>query len=335
MSKKIRRVCVVDTVYTLLLYYLICGINEEDIFIMSGGIPKEIRKNIKHIYFPHFKNDDIPDSNLILIMLKRLLIIVKRVYGILKVRIMLFFKTRNYDIKVYGQGHTNFSFPLYEYENSYIIEDGLGNYMNLVEPDYSQSRLLKFLGSYTNDIYEGFGTHKNIKKVYLTKNEVPELIKNKVEIINMKKLWDEKTENEKNKILKIFNIEKLVNQLEENPILLLTQCYSEDNLLPYDEEIGIYKYLIEKQENKNIIIKTHPREKKDYSKIFPDIFVIDKPFPLEIFKCIDKNINKIITISSSAALTFKDECEIELYNGKTSSELINSSIMTLKKEIDD
>ena len=117
----IKRMCIVDTVYTLLLYYLICGINEEDIFVISGGIPKEIRKNIDHIYFPHFKHSDLPDSNLILITLKRLLLIIKRTYGIIKLRIILFFKTRNCEVEVYGHGHLNFSFPFYEYENSYII----------------------------------------------------------------------------------------------------------------------------------------------------------------------------------------------------------------------
>ena len=126
--------CVVDSVYSLFLYYLICGINSEDMFIFSAGVAKSIRKNINHIYFIHYRNDDVPKSNPLHIIIKRLIIIFKRVYGIIRLRIILWFKTRNYDIEVYGQANLNFSFPLYEYEKSYLIEDGVLNYMELGVP---------------------------------------------------------------------------------------------------------------------------------------------------------------------------------------------------------
>ena len=263
---------------------------------------------------------------------KRTIVIIKRAYGILKVRFLLFLKTRNCNVSVYGLGHTNFSFPLYEYENSYIIEDGLGNYMDLEIPNYNQNKIGKFFGFYVG-WESGFGTHKNIKKVYLTKKEVPEIIKHKTEVIDIQALWESKSENEKNKILEIFNIKELINKIEDNPILLLTQPFSEDGFLPLDEEINIYRYLIKNQENKNIIIKTHPRENKDYNSIFPELKVINQPFPLEILKCIDLRIKKIITISSTAALNFADMCEIEVYDKKTSNEKINYYITTLKEQI--
>lgn len=336
MKKKTKRICVVDSVYSLFLYYLICGINSEDLFIFSAGVAKSIRKNINHIYFIHYRNDDIPKSNLIHIILKRLIIIFKRAYGIIRLRIILWFKTRNYDIEVYGQANLNFSFPLYEYEKSYLIEDGVLNYMELGVPTYNKrkfDKLLKFMGFYVENYNENFGTHKNIKKVYLTQNEVPEVIKNKTEVIDMKKLWMEKSDDEKNKILEIYNIKDVINQIEDNPTLLLTQCISEDNILPLDEEISMYKELIQKQNTQNIIIKTHPRERKNYHTIFPEFPVIDQPFPLEILKCIDLHIKKVITISSNATLNFADESEIEIYNKKTSSPELNDAIYSLEKQL--
>ena len=336
LLKKYKRVCVVDTVYTLFLYYLICGVSEDDIFIMSSGIPESIRKNINHIYFPPFKYKNYSNSPITKIK-QRLSNIFHR-YHILKLRFILFFKVKKNEVEVYGQGHLKYSFPLYEYEKSYLIEDGIGNYSDLKEPTYSNtiySKILGLIGVDGREYSECFGTHKNIKKVYLTNsNSIPQIIKNKVEVINMKKLWNEKTEDEKNEILEKFNIKDLINQLEENTTLLLTQCLSEDDLIPYDEEINIYKELIEKQENKNIIIKTHPRERKDYSKIFPEITVIDKPFPLEILKCANVKINKIVTVSSNVALTFKGECEIKIYNGKTSSKELNESMKILNERIE-
>lgn len=289
---------------------------------MSGGIPKEIRKNITHIYFPHFKHNDLPYSNIILITLKRLYLIIKRTYGIIKLRTILFFKTRNYNIEVYGHGHTNFSFPLYEYENSYIIEDGLGNYMDLAEPDYSQSRLLKFLGVYTNDLYEGFGTHKNIKKVYLTKNEVPEIIKNKTEVINMHKIWNNLSENDKNKILKIFNIDLKEINFNDETVLLLTEPLSEEHDITLKEELSIYSTLIEKFKAKNIIIKPHPTDSKNYCEIFPDTKIIDKYFPIELLNLIGIEPNIACSIVSTALMNFKNS-KIYVYTGELEDETLN------------
>jgi len=335
LKNKTKRMCVVDTVYTLLLYYLICGIDEEDIFVMSGGIPKEIRNNVNHIYFPHFKHNDLPDSNIILITLKRLYLIIKRAYGIIKLRTILFFKTRNYDMEVYGHGHANFSFPLYEYDNSYIIEDGLGNYMDLSEPTYSQSRLLKFLGVYTNDLYEGFGTHKNIKKVYLTKNEVPEIIKNKTEVINMHKIWNGLSENEKNKILEIFNIDLKEINFNNETVLLLTEPFTEEHFTTLKEELSIYSILIEKFKDKNIIIKPHPRDSKNYHEIFPDTKIIDKYFPIELLNLIGIEPHIACSIVSTALLNFKNS-KIYIYDGELKNEKLNTArndlIDLIKKE---
>ena len=334
--KNIKRICVVDTVYTLFLYYLICGINENDIFIMSSGIPESIRKNINHIYFPPLKYKEYSNSSKILKIKQRMTNICHRFYYILKIRLILFIKTKKNETEVYGHGHLIYSFPIYEHDKSYLIEDGLNNYLSLTEPIYNNSlssNILKFFGFHTNHLSECFGTHKNIKKVYLTKNKFPEIIKSKVEVINIKELWNKKTETEKNKILKVFNTQNLINNIKDNQILLLTQCFSEDDLLPFNEEIKIYKELIENQENSNIIIKTHPREQKDYSKIFQNMTIIDKPFPLELLKCADIKINKVITVSSTAALNFMDECEIEIYDRETSSKEVNNYIYSLKKEL--
>lgn len=329
--------CVVDSLYSLFLYYLICGVNPDDMFIFSGGVAKSVRKNINHIYFLLFRHDDIPNSNIIFKLLKRATIIFKHAYGIIRLRIILFFKTRNYDIEVYGQANLNFSFPLYEYEKSYLIEDGVLNYTDLGIPDYNNKRkfdkLLKFMGFHVANYNECFGTHKNIKKIYLTQKNVPEVIKDKTEVIDIKKMWKDKTDEEKNKILEIYNLKDTINKIEDNSILLLTECFSEDGTLPFDEEISIYEELIEKQENKNIIIKTHPRETKNYKDIFPELVVINQPFPLEILKCMDINIKKVITIASSATLNFADECEIELYEKETSSKEINNAKSTLKKQL--
>ena len=67
---------------------------------------------------------------------------------------------------------------------------------NLKQPKYNNSlkqRILYFFGNIYTDLHESFGTHKHIKKIYLTKNNVPEVLKHKTEIIDIKKLWDKKS----------------------------------------------------------------------------------------------------------------------------------------------
>lgn len=339
MKKKERRICVVDSLYCLFLYFLICGINETDIFVASERVPLHIRKKLNAIYFPQTDHNFENLSSLSKIK-KTLINKSKRIFGTLKLRFLLYFKTRDYHVKAYGQGHLDYSFPIYEYEDGFLLEDGLTNYVyDLKEPSYNEDtlriKILYFFGCYVlDDSNACLGPHKKIKKVYLTKKDVPDIIKNKTEVIDMKKLWEIKPESEKNKILDIYDIKEIINLLTgKNIILLITQCLSEDGIIPFDEEITIYNRLIKKYKSDKIIIKPHPREKKDYTLIFPKSVIIDKPFPLELLKCVGVKIEKILTVSSNAASSFVNECEIESYNGETSSKKLNKQITSFNEMI--
>lgn len=333
MSNKKVRICVVDTAYSIFLYFLKFGYNPNDIFVFSDGVPKKIRDKIDHIYFPGIKLIHNKDS-LFLWFYKNSLNALKQVYGILKLRTLLFFKTHGKVVEVYGQGHLTFSYPLYEFENSNLIEDGIGNYLELKQPSKINPILNKFanfFGIHVFNLREGFGTHQNIKKIYLTKDDVPIEIKDKVEVINMDELWDLKSAEEKHKILEIFNLEN-ISEFGDNLVLLLTEPFWERDLLSFDEEINIYREFVNKYPN--IIIKTHPREEKNYLEIFPNVKVIDVPFPVELLKYVGIKIEKIVTICSTAALNFSHECNIEIYDKKTSSNYINNAIEVLKETLE-
>ena len=310
VSKMTKKICVVNTVYTLFLYFLINGVSSDDLFIFSSAIPKSVRKNIKHVSFPfspfNFKSND----SLIKSMFTNISVCFKQLYGILKLRfIMLFIKE---EVSVYGHAHTLFSYMFYEYENAYIIEDGTVNYQKL-ESNFISNKLLNFLGIYIKGSKSGYGTHKNIKKVYLTKDKPCE-VSSKAEVINLEQLWNELSSKEQNTILKFFNFHNCGNI----DVLLITQPFSEYKLLDKDEEIRIYSEIVEKYPN--VVIKPHPREFKDYSEIFPNISVLDKDFPLELFDLIGVKVRKVVTVSSTAAMHFQDS-EIEIYDGVINSDI--------------
>lgn len=88
-------------------------------------------------------------------------------YGIIKLRLLIFIKTFHCNVEVYGHGHTPYSYMFYEYENSYIIEDGLINYQKLSKtPKINRiiEIILHIFGIYILNSKEGYGTNDNIKK---------------------------------------------------------------------------------------------------------------------------------------------------------------------------
>ena len=332
-NSKIKRICVVDTAFSLLYYFLLFGVNEEDIIIMSDYIPKPIRDNINHIYFPF--NRLYPYDSIKHILID-LWLFIRLAYEILKLRIILHFKTKDYSVKAYGHGHLLYSFPVYEYSDNGIIEDGIGNYAEL--PEFKEfSPIPKFIfnkifGKYIRRPMDGFGTHPNIKRIYLTKNQgYVDRIKDKVITNGLDELIYSLDKNQKDKILKIFNADTVFNSINKNDILLLTEPFTECRELTIEEELKIYNDIILKYGSKQIIIKPHPGEKKDYTKYFPNVRVITTPFPLELFNLMEVKFKKIITIHSSAVLNFKD-VEVEFYDGEINNEKVNKGRKLVKKQ---
>lgn len=263
-------------------------------------------------------------------ILENILGYLRYFYGYIKLRLILFFKKKNkYNYEVFGHAQTPFSFIFYENENSYIIEDGLLHHI----PDIMKThkinpiidKILHVLGIYFLNQKEALGSHKNIKKIYLTQENNHPLIKDKVEILNLSKLWESKTTHEKECILNIFNINfNDLDNIDDESFLLLTQPLSEDKFMDYDDEIEIYKNIINKFSSQKIIIKPHPRDKKNYAKIFPNINIIDKDFPIELIYLLGIKPKIVGSVVSNALLNFKDS-EIYIYDGELKSQRLEES----------
>ena len=174
-----------------------------------------------------------------------------------------------------------------------------------------------------NPFYSPYGYSKKIKKIYLTGlAQIPEEIKNKVEIIDLKKLWKLKTREEQQEILEIFGFNNnLIKELKEKNIILFTQPLSEDGILNEQEKIELYSKIILKYPKEKLIIKTHPREKTNYSKIFNEIYILEQNFPAEIFKLLEISFKKGVTLFSTAVLT--NNCkEIDFYGTEVHPKLL-------------
>ncbi|WP_407422982.1 glycosyltransferase family 52 [Methanobrevibacter sp.] len=321
MSKSKKNICLVTTVYSFFLYLLIKGYDEDDIYIFTAWFPKEVSKNVDHIQMPpvSFKGKKFAELNSISGIWQNIIGFSRYFYGYLKLRVLLFIKTFNCDVEAYGHAQTPFSYILFENENSNIIEDGLENYSaEICEPHKINPFIDLFLhicGIYFLNNCECYGTHKNVKNVYLTNKHENPLIKDKVRVIDIDTLWNELSENEQSKILQIFNIDLNNMDFNKESVIILTQPLSEgQENITLDQELTIYKNMIEKFKDKSVIIKPHPRDLKNYSEIFPDVEVIDRFFPIELLNLIGIKPKVVCSIFSTALLNFK-ESELYVYEG--------------------
>ena len=145
-------------------------------------------------------------------------------------------------------------------------------------------------------------------------------------------MWNELDYEEKNQILDIFNMNNINIDFKENTALILTQPLFQDGLMTLERELNIYKEIMEKLSDYKILIKPHPRDKKDYKKIFPDAEIIDSSFPIELLNLIDINPSIVSSIYTAALLNFKN-CKIYIYEGELYDKKLNDARDELLKRV--
>ena len=219
-------------------------------------------------------------------------------------------------ISMYGLDHYALAMRLFYKEKMYVIEEGTFNYTFV--PESIKEKIKKFIKSFfIEERKKNLGYGEKVKKIYLTENlckEIPKGLEKKAEIINLKELWNKKSEEEKKIILNVFDFNpEILKKVNENTVMLFTQPLSEDNVITEEEKIELYSKILKKYENQSVIIKPHPREKTDYSIYFSNCYVMKEKYPIEILELVGINIKKVITIFSSAAFGLGKDVEIDFY----------------------
>ena len=204
-----------------------------------------------------------------------------------------------------------------------LIEDGAADYV--VErfiPKIKRQRLIEALWSkvYRHD----YGRNSQCKIIVLTNPTNKEGLREKAIIINISKLWTDASNEKKNFILSMFNLNSEdIASISSRKIVLLTQPLSEDHIFPTEaEKISLYKEMIENYGEKNIVIKTHPREKTDYRSFFPEAVVADKIIPFQLFKLMGIKFDVVVTVCSTAAQSLKDKETVIDFKGSEIDERI-------------
>ncbi|WP_373076932.1 glycosyltransferase family 52 [Fusobacterium mortiferum] len=209
----------------------------------------------------------------------------------------------------------------------YKLEDGFGSYIE-VENKSIKAKIKELIDQllflsifYQKKVNKIDLSDKLANKIYVTemsKNIIfNKKIKNKIEKINLKELWNQKNKQEKNEILSIFNFDKkLVEKFKLRNVILLTQPLSEDGIITEQEKINIYSKILKNYSPNKMIIKVHPREKTSYNLFFPEVEVIKQDFPIELLELLNIKINIVITLFSSGIFNFSDNVEKKFYGTK-------------------
>lgn len=313
MKNKINRVLVFDTVYPLLIFLLI---TDEQEYFKTKFILREsskMRFNSESLDVLYLKTWLLPKKNKNRFWGWINLLLLSFYYRFLFLKRYFIWKEINKaELFVHELGVFDNIFISYREYN--LIEDGIQNYEVSSKKLITTKQSFNIKKSILNNIVNFPNRKSQINNIYLTRGgEEGKKVKmfykaKKLKLVNLQNLWDSSTNEKRNLIKHFFFIEKEdIDLMMQKKILILTQPLSEDGFISENCKISMYKKIIDENPKKDIIIKTHPREKTDYKLLFPDISIMKKNIPAELFNLLNIKYEKVFTISSTAALSFKEK----------------------------
>lgn len=295
--KILRNICLVDTPYALSIYLLKMPMEEihSTMFFVGEAVNINIATKLPHYVL--VKNQSVKDDWKYMSWL----------------RIYKYLKCWSYSFaRIYIQDHL------------YISSQFIGPYKYINLPDGPQCYGIWEKGPYKpqKPIY-GIMSMKSKIKMFLSRGNTFGLmygsndqcvcrwvtslhdiesiyIKGKnYEYIDAAKEWRNATQEKQEFMKKVFNIsEELMRKKQEIDTLILTQPLREDCGLTDEEMYNVYApYILDR---KNVVIKTHPRDKFDWIKYFPYVHILDTYAPMQLLNYIGMCPKEAVTVCSTS-----------------------------------
>lgn len=237
-------------------------------------------------------------------------------------------KVERGEAKLYGMDNLELGRRVFYKDRINVIEEGTLNYMPYkASPSGMKEKvqdIISFLyGLGERKVVMGYGD--KVEKVYLTSalcEKIPQGLEEKAEIVDLQKLWNRKSEREKEIIKTTFNFnDEIFEKVDGETVMLFTQPMSEDGILSEERKLELYSKVIAKYPNKSIIIKAHPREKTDYSKYFPQCYVMKEKYPIELLSVMGVKLERVVTLFSTAVFGFGKDVAIDFYGTEVDEKL--------------
>lgn len=206
---------------------------------------------------------------------------------------------KNSEINIFPDIGMTPSYFLLKYKNNHIrmVEEGEGAYFLRV------GKLKAFKRKYLLNTFIGGGLDHEIKEIEVQFPEkLNKVLKHKGKLLELKKMQDNLSDENRAKILKTFMGDFEMNLTGNRKLLLITQPL-EETFMTEERKIELYNQILEKcvMDDTNVYLKLHPREKTEYKgKLHYDFTLIPGEFPLELFDLIQGISFELgITICSS------------------------------------
>lgn len=299
-----------DTQYVFLQYYLLTTFDvfKETFFVFDGCFSPSIVENLeKSGAACHQKiYQDIP--------LESRSAAKQDNKDYLETIIKGFYDYFDGDICIYGQDHIGISEILWRDSLKYIpfhlLEDGTGN--------YCKKTSCERVPNYMKPDEYFMGHNSRVQDVYLTGIwRIPNDIKSKVKIIDLRSLWEKKSPAEKQFFLDLYYIDQqTLEALSEKSVCYLGGPFSNFGMMPLEKEIATYRKIISNYNKSELYIKAHPTGfNVDYAREFPGIAVLMNPIPYEvIYFLTGNNLKTVASICSTAAMIVDDDVEQHYYD---------------------
>ncbi len=313
-----KKVCYTSTLYTLLLYLLYCDDKDldETLYILDTSFPKDYEKRLRYsCKLPSIKT--------------RYRIDVWKDWLFFRIFYLIKLPNLAHNVEYYIQDHKYAAKILVGNRPYTLIEDSPGVCSRYFENFYGKQMILtrkKWNFSIFRKLYGPlygyhFGCSQQCNRLLLTKDDKHPYLDGKKRIILPKideALWNSLSEYKKKRILEIYDVtQDDINTICNKKYLLLTDPVWPDDA-PYEEHHRVFRDVIAKYPQEDLIIKTHPRDiNYPYEREFPGIIIFRKPIPMEIFKLIGVNFSTIITLFSTSVSQY-DGVNIDWYGTEVS-----------------
>ncbi|MBR6929048.1 MAG: hypothetical protein IKH61_02335 [Bacteroidales bacterium] len=311
---EVTHVCIAPNIYPFLQYFLLM---EDDIafhhtyYFFSDTIPMSVIKQLP-CWRIKFVNRSIKDK-----VLKRINKIKLRFF---KYQIYPFLK--NAEIFAYDIPYLSLCIG----KRPYSLLADAPNWVTLLCQEHSHeyirnkkhanSLLGKMEGLFFGDLYIHFhGQNHQCKAIYLTEdNTAPVLEGKEVYINSMTSLWNQASDAKKQFIMKLFDItNEDIAILSSRQNIFFTQPIIEVFKLSEEEYLSVLVKIFQNYPSDSLIIKTHPLDKFDYKKHFPEIRLFTKPISSQLLQILGLSPAKVITIASTAIEAFPETVECDFY----------------------
>ena len=324
-----RRVCMVEALYPLMFYLLISSAEEiqSTYFVLDERIDPNICNRLPNVC--NEKRGALYKHRYCLLLYGKLLQYTK--YSFLRKSNVF-----GLDFKWYLlQGlRINYIEDCPNVFNLWETSPMYGNYIkNLQRPKWKQKIEKLIFGSFYR---HPVATSDGIKAIYTTAACQKSYLEGKKQFVfDLKNEWEESSDEKKKLILSIFDIsDNDLEELKTKKVMLLTQAFYDDKMVTVEEQIEIYRKILDNYNHDDVIIKAHPRDRLDYRKCFPDVMYFDKVVPLQFLSIIGVKFSHVATVSSSSALSFGDDVQIDWYGGGVHPGILKAEgIRTLEKAL--